>query len=35
MAQGEQYTAEVDVFLKPLSLFLMKGHTQRHVMCRT
>lgn len=35
MAQGEQCTAEVGVFLKPLSLLLLKGHTQKHGMCRT
>lgn len=35
MTQGEQYAAEVDVFSKPLSLLLLKGHTQKPVMCRT
>lgn len=35
VAQGEQYTAEVEVFLKLLSLFPLKGHTQKPAMCRT
>lgn len=35
VAQGERYIAEVDVFSKPLSLLLLKDHTQKHAMCRT